>query len=74
MGWNDATQCTYQVNGNSADLGKNYGLIPMNEIAAQSKPWYEHTGAKKEECAAQNNAQMFEMMMNSLSPLLRKNK
>jgi hypothetical protein len=69
MGWNDATQgiTTYLVNGNSVDLVENYGLIPMNEIKDQSKPWYEHNGAKKQQRAAQNNAQMFEMLMNSLS-------
>jgi hypothetical protein len=50
MGWNDATQgiTTYLVNGNHVDLIKNYGLIPMSEIVTQSKPWYEHTGAKRE--------------------------
>ena len=69
MGWNDANQgiTTYQVDGNNGDLIKNYGLIPMSEIATQSKPWYEHTGAKVSQHAAQNNAQMFEMLMNSLS-------
>jgi len=69
MGWNDATQgiTTYLVNGNHVDLIKNYGLIPMSEIVTQSKPWYEHKGTKVNERATQNNAQFFEMIMNSLT-------
>jgi hypothetical protein len=69
MGWNHATQgiTTYQVNGQDVDLIQNYGLIELQEIQDQSKPWYEHNGAKINQRAAQNNTQFFEMLMNSLS-------
>lgn len=69
MGWNNATQgiTTYQIDGEDVDLIENYGIIPMNEIRDQSKPWYEHNGARVNQRAAQNNAQMFEMLMNSIS-------
>jgi hypothetical protein len=69
MGWTNDTQgiTTYQVDGENVDLIENYGLIPMNEIQDQSKPWYEVTGAKVNQRAAQNNAQMFEMLMSSLT-------
>jgi hypothetical protein len=39
----------------------------MREIQDQSKPWYEHNGALVNQRAAQNNAQFFEMLMNSPS-------
>lgn len=69
MGWNHATQgiTTYQVNGQDVDLIQNYGLIELQEIQDQSKPWYEHNGAQINQRAAQNNTQFFEMLMNSLS-------
>lgn len=69
MGWNNATQgiTTYQVDGQDVDLIEHYGLIDITEIQDQSKPWYEHDGAKVNQRAAQNNTQFFEMLMNSLS-------
>jgi hypothetical protein len=69
MGWDNDTQgiTTYLINGENIDLIENYGIIPMNEIQDQSRPWYEHNGAQFNQRAAQNNAQMFEMLMNSIS-------
>ena len=69
MGWDNDTQgiTTYLIDGENVDLIENYGLIPMGEIRDQSKPWYEHNGAQVNQRAAQNNAQMFEMLMNSIS-------
>ena len=70
MGWNNIDQgiVTYQVDGDDIDLIENYGLISMQEIQDQSKPWYEHDGAKATSRAAQNNTLMFEMLMNSITP------
>jgi hypothetical protein len=69
MGWTNETQgvTTYQVDGENINLIKNYGLIPMSEIQDQSKPWYEVTGVQVNQCAAQNNTQIFEMLMNSIT-------
>jgi hypothetical protein len=39
----------------------------MREFQDQSKPWYEHNGTLVNQHPAQNNAQFFEMLMNSLS-------
>jgi Icc-related predicted phosphoesterase len=39
----------------------------MSEIQDQSKPWYEVTGAQVNRRAAQNNAQILEMLMNSIT-------
>lgn len=69
MGWDDSTQgiLTYQVDGQDIDLLEHYGRIEMSIIRDQSKPWYETTGAKKQQRAAQNNAMMFEALSNSLT-------
>jgi hypothetical protein len=41
MGWNDSAQgiTTYLIDGENVDLIENYGIIPMDEIWDQSKPW-----------------------------------
>jgi hypothetical protein len=73
MGWDNEIQgiTTYQVNGRTVDLIKQYGLIDITEIHVQSQPWYLHNGAKADQRAAQNNAQFYEMLMNSVTPSAR---
>ena len=69
MGWDHPVQgiVTYQVNGNNIDLIQGYGHIALDEIRSQSEPYYLHYGANADKRAAQNNAMMMQMLMDSLT-------
>ena len=69
MGWDDVNQgiTTYTVDGQSIDIITDYGRITKEDIKTQSEPLFLSGGARSTTRAAQNNAMMGTMLLDSLT-------